>query len=60
MIVEKYTAKNTKQMAALYGISVKTFAKWIKPHLKIIGDKIGYTYTPKQVKAIFEALGEPD
>lgn len=52
-------AYNTKQLAEMYGINAGTFRNWIKPFKTNIGDRTGKLYTPKQVKAIFEALGEP-
>lgn len=49
-----------KQLAAHYGICVRTFNKWIKPFIHEIGEipdtKI---FTPAQVRTIFEKIGEP-
>ena len=50
---------NTKQLAALYKVNTETFNKWLKPFKKKIGKRIGNLYTPKQVKIIFDCLGEP-
>jgi hypothetical protein len=52
-------AMNKKQLADLYGVSVNTFSKWLKPFKDRIGKLMGYIYTPKQVRIIFECLGEP-
>lgn len=50
----------TKQeLAASYGVSTRTLTNWLKPHLSSIGKRIGHTYTPKQVKIIYEILGNP-
>ena len=43
----------------IYGISLKTFKKWLEPHLDYIGEKRGRYYTNLQVKLIFEKLGAP-
>jgi predicted DNA-binding protein YlxM (UPF0122 family) len=48
------------ELADLYNVSSDTFAKWIKsiedllPHYK----RSNKVFTPKQVKVIFEELGE--
>jgi len=55
----KVKAYNTKQLAQLYNVSRDTFRNWIKPFKPQIGTRIGDLYTPKQVQAIFDALGEP-
>lgn len=48
-----------KELTSLYGVSPKTMRKWLQPHLESIGKKISIYYTVKQVKIIFEKLGEP-
>lgn len=50
---------NTKELSALYGVSYKTFKKWLRPHKEQIGDKIGYYYNIDQVKTIFRILSLP-
>jgi hypothetical protein len=50
---------NKKQLAAAYKISVKTLNAWLKPFKDKIGPMTGKVYTPKQIKIIFESLGEP-
>jgi transposase len=55
----KIKPKNKKELAALYGVSVKTFNKWIEPFKDKIGKMQGRMYTPKQVRVIFDCLGEP-
>lgn len=51
---------SVKEVAGLYGISSKTLKKWLTPFEKEIGERIGYFYTPKQVRIIFEKLGLPE
>lgn len=52
-------AYNKTTLAGLYGVSVETFTKWIAPFADLIGPVIGRIFTPKQVKVIFDCLGEP-
>jgi hypothetical protein len=49
------------ELAALYGVSLKTLNKWLKPHRDKIGSRpVGtYFYNVKQVKIIFDAIGDP-
>jgi len=47
------------QLAAIYGVHVRTMKKWISPHQEAIGQKQGRIYTALQVKVIFEKLGLP-
>jgi uncharacterized protein YjcR len=56
MMVKAYT---TKEMAALYGISPKTFRTWMQPHKLQVGEKAGRYFTALQVRIIFERLGLP-
>ena len=51
-----YTAK---QLYEMYGVSDKTFRKWLEPFSETIGEKKGRYYTIGQVKAILECLGTP-
>jgi len=50
---------NKKQLAAQYKVTLKTLNIWLKPFEKKIGPQLARTYTPKQMKIIFECLGEP-
>jgi hypothetical protein len=52
-------AYSKKEIAKLYGISVKVLRKWLAPAIATIGEYQGKSYTPKQVQAIFDHLGEP-
>ena len=51
--------RNLKELAALYRISYKTLKKWLEPHDKKIGKRIGNYYTIPQVKKIYRLLGFP-
>lgn len=48
-----------KQLANMYGISDKTLASWLSPFIRKIGPYKGRMFTPKQIKTIFESIGEP-
>lgn len=47
------------ELAALYGMSKKTFHRWLQPHAATIGPRIGRFYNIKQVSHIFDCLGIP-
>ena len=47
------------ELAAIYGVGIRTMKKWIIPHQPAIGEKHGRIYTALQVKIIFEKLGLP-
>jgi len=47
------------ELAARYGVSWKTFQKWMKTSEHLIGKRQGYFYTAKQVAIIFEIYGNP-
>ena len=47
------------ELAILYGISVRTMNRWLKPHMEIVGKRQGRFYTVKQIELIFEQLGLP-
>jgi hypothetical protein len=48
-----------KELADRYGISIKTLKTWLRPHLQHISEPPGRYYTVRQVRLIFEYLGEP-
>ncbi len=48
------------QLAKAYGIDIRTFNKWLKPLYKVIGKPNGRLFTPFQIKAIFQRIGQPD
>lgn len=55
-LIKAYTSK---ELATLYGVSIKTLRRWLQPHLAFIGEKTSIYYTMKQVRIIFERIGEP-
>lgn len=50
----------TKELAAMYEVSPKTFRNWLKPHQHLLGERKGWYYNTRQVRIIFRQLGEPD
>lgn len=48
------------ELAAIYGVTVRTIKKWIAPFEKETGEKIGRYYNALQVKIIFDKLGLPE
>ncbi len=55
----KIQAMNKTQLAALCNVGVQTLKKWLTPFEEQIGEYRGRTYTPQQVRKIFELLGNP-
>jgi len=55
-ILRPYTHK---ELAGFYGVSRKTFLKWLKPFQKSIGHRNGHFYSTLQVEIIFRKLGRP-
>jgi len=56
IIIKPYTQK---ELAAIYGVSAKTFRKWIRAMDSELGDRIGYYYSIEQVKIVFTRLQLP-
>jgi transposase len=52
-------ASTKKEMAAIYGVSVRTFNSWLKPFEEKVGEKRGRYYTVNQVIIIVDVLGLP-
>lgn len=50
----------TEELAVLYGITARTFLKWLHPFKEQIGEKVGWFYNIKQVELIFEKVGWPE
>lgn len=50
---------STAEMARIYGVCDRTFLKWLKPFMPLVGPKSGRFYTVAQVDIIFEKLGRP-
>jgi len=55
----KIRAMSKTELANAYQVSIKTFSRWIQPFKEEIGKYLGRAYTPKQVRKIFNLLGEP-
>ena len=57
----KPEALTKAQLAALYKVHPRTFARWLTPFRDKIGDPLNSSriYTPLQVTIIFEFLGAP-
>lgn len=49
----------TKQLSLLYGISNRTFQKWLVPYTTEIGERNGHYYSVDQARIIFGKLGTP-
>jgi len=58
-IIIRVKPYSTKEIADLYGISKKTFYKWLEPLKKQVGERRGRYYTAKQVRIIFNECGLP-
>lgn len=56
IIIKPYTQK---ELCAIYGLSAKTFRKWIRAMDDKIGKPTGYYYSIEQVKIIFTVLQLP-
>lgn len=55
----KPMAMTLRQLASKYKVSSRTLTRWIEKHRDYIGERVGYTYTPEQVRKIFERIGQP-
>lgn len=58
--VKKYKPYSKKQLCLLYGVSDLTLKSWLSPIKDNLGEYRGKSYTPTQVKIIFNFLGEPE
>jgi hypothetical protein len=54
--IKPYTKK---ELAAIYGMSPRSFSTWMKPFDVIVGAKVGKYYNIHQVKMIIDKLGLP-
>lgn len=57
--MDKETPNTAKELRQLYNVTSDTWTKWLKP-LRHVIPKNTKVYTPKQVQAIIEHLGEPN
>lgn len=48
-----------KELCVLYNVSYATLSAWLKPVKDTVGKYTGKCYTIRQVRIIFEFLGEP-
>ena len=48
-----------KELRELYGISYKTFMKWIEPFKDLFGEPAGGFYNEKQITLFVEKVGYP-
>jgi hypothetical protein len=51
--------RNLKELAARYGCTPKTFRRWLIKAKLDLGIKLGYYFTPRQVKMILEHMSAP-
>lgn len=56
---EVYRPQTKQELANAYGVTLRTISSWLEPHLHEIGAKKGRTYTPKQIKIIYDLIGHP-
>ena len=50
---------STAELCVLYGVSIRTFKKWVLPINEKVGVKRGRFYTVKQTEMFFKHLGVP-
>ncbi len=55
----KITAENISSLAAKYSVSNKTMKSWLVRANLYKPKSEGYLYTPKEVKKIYDHLGNP-
>lgn len=58
-LVKQVKPYKQKELSDLYGVSKKTFTKWLIPFKDKIGERKGHYYSVEQVKIIFNLLGIP-
>ena len=59
MIEEVYKPQTKMELAHAYGVTLRTISSWLDTYQEEIGPKMGRTYTPKQIKTIYDLLGSP-
>lgn len=50
---------STGELAAQYGICLKTFKRLLIPHRETIGERVGRYFNIRQVQTIYNCLGNP-
>lgn len=58
-LVKQIKPYKHKELSDLYGVSKKTFTKWLIPFREKIGERKGHYYSVEQVRIIFTLLGIP-
>lgn len=58
-VQEEIKPLNYKQLAAVYEVTHKTLKSWLEPFMGEIGEMRGKTFTLKQMRIIYDKLGEP-
>lgn len=58
-LVKQIKPYKQKELSDLYGVSKRTFTKWLIPFKEKIGERKGHYYSVEQVKIIFTSLGVP-
>ena len=56
---EVYKPQTKQELAHAYGVTLRTISSWLEPHLDEVGERKGRTYTPKQIKIIYDIIGPP-
>jgi hypothetical protein len=51
---------STSELSNFYGISRRTFHRWMRHVASEVGTRMGRFYTIAQVKVIFEIFGNPN
>jgi hypothetical protein len=56
---DKFTSspRNSKELANYFGIDPKTFKKWLKIANLDLGPRLGYYFSPRQVRLIVDHMG---
>ena len=57
---ENIRSASESELASAYNMDPRTFKKWLDPFRHKIGEYRCRRYSPRQVKIIFQCLGEPD
>ncbi len=55
-VIKTYTQK---ELAGFYGVTAKTFRKWLKRAKVDLGIRLGNYYSPQQVRTIVSRIGYP-
>ena len=58
--MKEIKSQNIHELADAYGVTTHTMKAWIRPIKESLGDCIARMYNPKQIKMIYEFLGEPN